>query len=150
MIRDIWDRLPVIPNDRPTVPSAEADSNRQLRRGRCSILLMIMPQTKNTSPYMIRIATAFLTVSSEILLPKTCVLSFRRNTARAVMMRTAIVVVFMPPAVEPGEPPVSIIKIIRACPELLCPALIIPSATGFSYLFHQIWHSFSKEFIQII
>ena len=33
----------------------------------------------------------------------------------ALAMRTASVVTFMPPAVEPGAPPVSISKIVPAC-----------------------------------
>ena len=37
----------------------------------------------------------------------------------ALRMRTAIVVVFIPPAVEPGEPPISIKIILRSFPESL-------------------------------
>ena len=42
--------------------------------------------------------------------------SFLRKTANAAASSTASVVVFMPPAVEPGEPPTSMQTIIIAWP----------------------------------
>ena len=44
--------------------------------------------------------------------PKISMSSFWRNVATIFKIRTAKVVVFMPPAVEPGDPPISISIII--------------------------------------
>ena len=57
---------------------------------------------------------ALFTVSSDMRRLKKCVFSFLRNTDSADETKTAIVVVFIPPAVEPGEPPASISNIIKA------------------------------------
>ena len=45
---------------------------------------------------------------------RTSVSFFLRQTENAFKIRTASVVVFIPPAVEPGEPPTSISRIIIA------------------------------------
>ena len=55
-------------------------------------------------------------VPSSILLPNSCALFFLRNTEKAPEKRTAIVVVFMPPAVDPGDPPISINTISSILP----------------------------------
>lgn len=57
----------------------------------------------------------------------------RRNTAKALASNTARVVVFMPPAVEPGEPPISIKMVIRDWPVSLIAvrsAVLKPAVLG--------------------
>ena len=65
---------------------------------------------------IINIAEAVLTVSSSTRRFISSALSFFLNTEKAEENKTAIVVVFIPPAVEPGEPPISIRIIIRYNP----------------------------------
>ena len=101
----------VIPSDKPTVPIAEAVSNKQVSMGKSSSQLIAIPPAKNRVRYINKITAAFLIVSSVILLPKHSESYFLLNTAINVMKSTAIVVVFIPPAVEPGEPPISINRI---------------------------------------
>ena len=60
----------VIPNDNPTVPIADAVSNRAVIKGILSMLLIIIPPVRNNVIYIKRIVAAFLIVLSEILLPK--------------------------------------------------------------------------------
>ena len=55
---------------------------------------------------------AVLTALQSTLRPKNWALSRWRKVAAALESRTASVVVFMPPAVDPGEPPMSIRRII--------------------------------------
>ena len=61
-------------------------------------------------------ATAFLTDASEIRRPKTVALFLFLMVAKAEQIRTAMVTVFIPPAVPTGEPPISI-KIIDTAAE---------------------------------
>ena len=63
-------------------------------------------------------ATAFFTDPSEIRRPNKVALFLLRIVANAEQMRTAMVTVFIPPAVPTGEPPISI-KIIDAAAEAL-------------------------------
>ena len=77
-------------------------------------MLINSPQPKNSMRYMLKIVAAVLTAPEPTLRPKNCGLSRRRKVATALASRTAKVVVFIPPAVEPGEPPTSISKIIMA------------------------------------
>lgn len=70
----------VMPRVRPTVPIAEAVSNRQVRIGSPSAILIAIPPDKNNTRYIKSIATAFLTVSKEMRLPKHCGSAFLRNT----------------------------------------------------------------------
>ncbi len=68
-----WEMIPnsdVIPNDNPTVPIADAVSNRAVIKGILSMLLIIIPPVRNNVIYIKRIVAAFLIVLSEILLPK--------------------------------------------------------------------------------
>ncbi len=71
----------------------------------------------NRSRYIIRMAAASRTVSFSTLLLNITVSSRRLNTEMAEAKRSAAVVVFMPPAVDPGEPPISMRKIMRKIPE---------------------------------
>ena len=57
---------------------------------------------------------ALRTVDVSNLRWKSCRSSRLRKAAMALAMRTASVVTFMPPAVEPGAPPVSISKMVTA------------------------------------
>ena len=61
-------------------------------------------------------ATAFFTDPSEMRRPNKVALFLLRIVANAEQMRTAMVTVFMPPAVPTGEPPISI-KIIDTAAE---------------------------------
>lgn len=69
-----------------------------------------------TSAFLI-VLPALRTVSSDILLLKHCTSFLRLNTVIAERNRTAKVAVFIPPAVEPGEPPISIRMTIMAVPD---------------------------------
>ena len=60
------------------------------------------------------IVAAFFITWYSSLLPKAPAFSWLRNVAIAFNKRTVNVVVFIPPAVEPGEPPISINNIITA------------------------------------
>ena len=61
-------------------------------------------------------ATAFFTRSSEIRRPNRVALFLFLMVANAEQIRTAMVTVFIPPAVPTGEPPISI-KIIDTAAE---------------------------------
>ena len=98
----------VIPSVRPTVPTAEALSNRHVSSGSFSTALMTIPPERNRVIYSRNTVTAFFTVSSAMRRPKKRPFSCRWKIAAAQATSTASVVVFMPPAVEPGEPPTSI------------------------------------------
>ena len=106
----------VIPRVSPTVPTADAVSKRQVSRGRPSIPEIRHPPVRNRNRYMTRTAAAVRTVSSEILRPNILGCALLRNTELSDARRTARVVTLMPPAVEPGAPPVSMRKIIRSLP----------------------------------
>ena len=77
---------------------------------------MTIPPPRKSVIYIRRIVAAFLTELSGILRPKKWAESCLRNTDKAEEKSTAIVVVFIPPAVEPGEPPISIRMIISRSP----------------------------------
>ena len=105
----------VIPKVNPTVPIADAVSNRLATNGNFSIVQIETPPIKKSVMYIITIVDAFFITLSSILLPNAQTFSFRLKQAKALRISTAIVVVLRPPAVEPGEPPTSIRKIIIAC-----------------------------------
>ena len=69
---------------------------------------MAQPPTRQRVTYIVKIVAAFRSVSLEILRPKKWVCSRLRKTETALDSMTAKVVVFMPPAVDPGEPPINI------------------------------------------
>ena len=77
-----------------------------------SILLIINPLNKNKNKYKKKMANAFLTFSSLILFLNNSAFSLFLNTEIIVAKITTIVDVFIPPAVDPGEPPINI-KITR-------------------------------------
>ena len=112
-------KLGVIPSESPTVPIAEAVSNMAERTGTFSTLLIIIPLVRNNVMYISEIVAALRTVSVPILLPKKWVSSFFLKTENAEENSTAIVVVFMPPAVDPGEPPINIRIMVNTRPASL-------------------------------
>ena len=127
------DTIIVIPNERPTVPIAEAASNRHFSKGKSSTMLMIMPPVQKRVMYKSRMDEAFFTTFCSSLLPKKCEYSFLRKTDKALANITATVVVFIPPAVEPGDPPIIINAIIIACPAslmLVRSAVLKPAVLG--------------------
>ena len=77
--------------------------------------MSIAPATDSTT-YNKRTVAPFLIARMGIPLPKRWACSFSLKTANADAQRTAIVVVFIPPAVEPGEPPINIRIIINSKP----------------------------------
>ena len=56
-----------MPRDNPTVPIADALSNKQVRSGRCSIRLTAIPAKRNRDRYIMQIHRALRMVSYEIL-----------------------------------------------------------------------------------
>ena len=71
-----------------------------------------MPEIINRNIYINNIVAAVATISVSILLLNKRVSCFFLNTAKAEAKITAIVVTFIPPAVDPGAPPISIKSII--------------------------------------
>lgn len=92
----------VIPRDRPTVPTAEAVSKRQVSMGSPSETLMIRPPVQHSVIYISEIVAAFFTTSSSMRRPKRLAFSLRRKVEIAVVSKTAMVVVFKPPGGRPG------------------------------------------------
>ena len=93
----------------------------------------MQPPARNSVRYMVRMVAALRTVSSGMRRPKKCVCFLRRKTETAVETSTASVVVFMPPAVEPGEPPTSISRMTMARPVSLMSvrsAVLKPAVRG--------------------
>ena len=111
------DSVGVIPNDNPTVAMAEDVSKRQVKNGRSSIVLKAKAPPNERHRYKKNMAPAAFTASSITLLPKHWASPFLLNTAKAESTRTAIVVVFIPPAVDPGDPPTSINNTVIASPD---------------------------------
>ena len=116
MIRSSFDKtdsVGVIPKLNPTVAIAEKDSNRHGMSGSSSMMLSAMAQVMPSPVYMKKIAIAVATMSGMIRRLNISGLSFREKTAAAHARSTAIVVVLIPPAVDPGLPPINIKRIIR-------------------------------------
>lgn len=67
-----------------------------------------MADREHSVRYISRMAEAFRAASSEIRRWNRLVSLLLRNTLTASAASTATVVVFIPPAVDPGEPPISI------------------------------------------
>jgi hypothetical protein len=105
---------PVTPVDKPTVPRAEAVSNiisDIIKPFEFSVILranVAMNKTATKSSVMV-IALPTTTIRTDRLNIST---SCRfRSAVTAVIKTTANVTVLIPPAVEPGEPPMNISKI---------------------------------------
>ena len=71
----------------------------------------------NRNRYINKTAPAFLTVLSGTRLLKHSTSFLRENTVIAPRKSTANVAVFIPPAVDPGHPPISISTIIISVPD---------------------------------
>lgn len=111
----------VTPSVSPAVPSAEPVSNRQVISGSCSIRQTAMPDDKNSTRYMKSIAPAERTMSEGIRRLKHSTSFLRRYTLSAARKSTATVETFIPPAVEPEQPPVSMRAISASTPaSLIC------------------------------
>ena len=95
---------------------ADAVSHRQIPMGSPSATLMTKAPPRNSVTYMRKMADACFALSAATLRPNSLALSCRRNTANAVVNITATVVTFIPPAVEPGAPPISISVMVSAWP----------------------------------
>ena len=94
--------------ERPTVPIAEVVSNKISRNPADSITeTAIVPIIKIVKDISITEIPVRI-FSSGILLPKHSVSLFPFTTVTAVRNNIAIVVVFTPPAVPAGEPPINI------------------------------------------
>ena len=106
----------MIPFDSPTVPIADAVSNKQVPTGIFSTILITAAAIAGRVRYIMKSVAACLTILSSILLPNSCTLFFLRNTEEAFAASTARVVVFIPPAVDPGDPPISINAIMSMVP----------------------------------
>ena len=58
----------VMPKVKPTVPTAEAVSNKHVYSGRVSLTLIKIAPVKHNTKYITPIVDAFLIISSDILL----------------------------------------------------------------------------------
>ena len=103
----------VMPSDKPTVPMAEAVSNNASFTVILSNALKSIPQPKNRRIYSAVMEIICNKASSLILLRKQVMFLRFLNTENRLDTSMASVVVFKPPAVELGEPPMSIKKIIH-------------------------------------
>ena len=104
--------------ERPTVAVALTVS---YTASRAEILLVAIKNTVDAEQIVRKVtatATAFFTDPSEIRRPKIAALFLFLTVANAEQISTAIVTVFIPPAVPTGEPPMSI-KIIEIAAEAL-------------------------------
>ena len=103
----------VIPSVRPTVAAAETVSNRTDSTGRLSIAEIMIVALSTSTRYIIKMQDAALAMSSSSLRPKHSIFFLCLKVEITLSTSTAAVVIFIPPAVEPVEPPISIRQIIR-------------------------------------
>ena len=83
------------PRDRPTVPMAEAASNKASISGTASMQQIKIPPVRNSRMYKRKMAQALWRAESWTRRPKHWALRRRRKTAAALSSRTARVVVFL-------------------------------------------------------
>ena len=121
------ERYGVTPTESPTVPKALTDSNKRVRKGRgcCSSqelfdsvivkrkVAIIMQLTETRT-----ITMTFLTVSEERLRFHICTDFCCLSKLPRDATTTAKLVVLIPPAVEPGDPPIHIKNIIKNKPAI--------------------------------
>ena len=121
-INTIWDALEragVIPVVRPTVPRAEAVSKPALRKGTESAMEMtIAPHSHSISISKKRVTASMARRAGRVRTRKV-IRSRPRRLVKSTINSAHTVTVFMPPAVEPEEPPMSI-KIQLIAMELSC------------------------------
>ena len=97
-----------MPAERPTVAMADTDSKSEFRKSAFSTREMIVPTVRDRERYNVKIHNTFLETWSSSLLPNTSVDFLFLNVVMTDNKSTAKVVVLIPPAVEPGEPPIII------------------------------------------
>ena len=102
----------VMPMVKPTVPSAEAVSNVQSVIGSPSIRLIAEAPMKKSARYMINSVAAVFTAEGSSLRLNRWTSEFCLIVDTTVAASTAKVVVFIPPAVDPGDPPISISTVV--------------------------------------
>ena len=102
VMRDTVDRLLVMPVDMPTVATAEVVSNMTSATGKPSAAHMITEETSSNERLVTNTAVAFSSISAPMRLPNIPKLLFFRMYENPKSKRVMKVVVFMPPAVEPG------------------------------------------------
>ena len=110
------DKDGIIPKLKPTVPTADAVSNKDFIIGMLSAILITIPPNINKNVYINSVAEADLATSLDSLLLNKFASCLFLKTATAVENNTATVVTFIPPAVEPGAAPISIKIIVINCP----------------------------------
>ena len=127
------EREGVIPFVKPTVATADATSNIESKREMPSMrLIETVPRIKKVI-YITKIVAADKTVSSGMVLFRHSVFFFFLNTENRFANKTAIVFIFIPPAVEPDAPPISIrIIITKIATSLICEksAVLKPAVLG--------------------
>ena len=101
----------VIPVERPAVPKAEVVSNNTSINSKSLFNKTTKVAVKIISNASIKIQIDLNTVLYDILFLMTCISSLPRINETAARISIAMVVTFIPPAVEPGAPPITI-KII--------------------------------------
>ena len=86
--------------------------NKKLTTYQMAVTALMAAAPAKVSPrYSSRMAAALRTAECSNLRWKSCGSSRLRKAATALAIRTASVVTFMPPAVEPGAPPVRFQKL---------------------------------------
>ena len=94
--------------ERPTVAVALTVSKTASRGEALLVAIKSMVDIAQIVRNITTTETAFFIDSSEMRRPNNVTLFLLRIVANAEQMRTAMVTVFMPPAVPTGEPPISI------------------------------------------
>ena len=103
----------VIPFDKPTVPIAETVSKITFEILVSSNVAISIIETITADIYKRNIAEACFKVSFGIERLKISGWVLWRAVARVDTKRTATVVIFIPPAVEPEPPPINISIVVR-------------------------------------
>ena len=103
--------MPVV---KPTVPKADVDSkSRFINFQELSVIVSMIAVEKTIAKPIKNIDTALLIVSNGNLLVKQLTSSSPFTTDIVVRSRQANVVVLIPPAVDPGDPPINISIIVE-------------------------------------
>ena len=106
----------VIPTVTPTVAIADTVSHRVSTRGKFSIAEITTDTLQVISRYIINTQEAVLVICSSILRPNASTFFLRKKVVKILMHSTQKVVVLIPPAVEPGEPPINIRQVMTKMP----------------------------------
>ena len=109
--------------DKPVVPIAEATSNMTSLKP-TAIFVSSIPKiareaNTNKNKYKMKTAVAFLVIEASNCLLPTTIFSFLLVVDKIDKNITAMVVVLIPPAVEPEEPPINIKAVDKATEGLL-------------------------------